>query len=102
MSADHKIHLGDAFLFGNGFSLVLFLFHGSPRAGFESDIATLTSDKNHLGNAISLGNGIGPVFFISRQSNARILSSADISWFKTFPLAPCSRGTRRVPQARLR
>ena len=38
-----------------------------------------TSDKNHLGNAISLGNGIGPVLFISRQSNARILSSADIS-----------------------
>ena len=41
MSADHKVHLGDAFLFGNGFGLVLFLFHGSPRAGFESDVATV-------------------------------------------------------------
>ena len=41
MSADHKIHLEDAFLFGKGFGLVLFLFHCSPRAGFESDLATV-------------------------------------------------------------
>ena len=30
------------------------------------------------------------------------LTFQSIPWFKTFPLAPCSRGTRRVPQARLR
>ena len=40
MSADHKIHLEDAFSFLNGFGPVVFLFHGSPRAGFESDVAT--------------------------------------------------------------
>ena len=40
MSADHEIHLGDAFSFLNGFGPVFFLFHGSPRAGFESDVAT--------------------------------------------------------------
>ena len=30
------------------------------------------------------------------------LTFQSIPWIKTFPLAPCSRGTRRVPQARLR
>ena len=41
MSADHEIHLGDAFSFWNGFGLVLFLLDGSPRAGFESDVVTV-------------------------------------------------------------
>ena len=30
------------------------------------------------------------------------LTFQSVPWFKTFPLAPCSRGTRKVPQARLR
>ena len=41
MSVDHEIHLGDAFSLGNGFDHVPF-FHGSPRAGFETDMATVT------------------------------------------------------------
>ena len=64
MLVDHEIHLGDAFSLGNGFDHVPF-FHGSPRAGFETDMATVrdTSDKIHFTDALSLGNGVGPVFF---------------------------------------
>ena len=104
MSADHKIHLGDAFLFGNGFGLVLFLFHGTPRAGYSHSYHILVT-KITLEMLFHLGTVSVPYFLFLGSlmpGFCHQLTFQSIPWIKTFPLAPCSRGTRRVPQARLR
>ena len=107
MSVDHEIHLGDAFSLWNGFDHVPFFSCKSKgriwnRYGHSYRILVT---KFTLQMLYHLGTVLAPYFFISWQSKGIILSSADISehtWVQNLPLAPCSRGTRRVPQARLR
>ena len=71
----------------SGINLV---YHSARAKDYLSTIQLqLTPDQNRVKKHLQGGFPDQPTY----QS---------IPWFKTFPLAPCSRGTRRVPQARLR